>query len=74
MPSRYPGATAPDHYGDRVLSIAQWCDLNGFSLATGRRLLASGQGPRVIDLSARRKGIRLSDNRAWQDLRVRESA
>jgi predicted DNA-binding transcriptional regulator AlpA len=56
---------------DRVLTFAQWCDLNGFSKATGRRLIKAGEGPVVLQLSARRIGIRESDNAAWQAERVR---
>jgi hypothetical protein len=52
---------------DRVMSFSAWCELNGFSEATGRRILASGSGPRIIQLSARRIGIRVADNRAWQN-------
>lgn len=56
--------------GDRVMSFRQWCALNNFSAATGRRVLAAGAGPPVIRLSSRRIGIRLRDNRAWQDQRA----
>jgi predicted DNA-binding transcriptional regulator AlpA len=56
---------------DRVLSFAQWCDLNGFSKATGRRIIALGEGPPVLQLSPRRIGIKESDNAAWQASRAR---
>jgi hypothetical protein len=56
---------------DRVLSILQWCALNGFSEDTGRRILASGKGPKVLQLSSNRIGIRASDNKTWQDGLVR---
>jgi len=56
---------------DRVLRFADWCRLNSFSIATGRRIVQSGQGPPIIELSARRLGIRVGDNRAWQKTRVR---
>ena len=58
-------------HDDRILSLRDWCRLNGISLATGRRLIARGEGPRVIQLSARRMGVRVSDNRNWQDSRTR---
>jgi len=51
----------------RILSLPEWYRLCGFSDATGRRLLRSGKGPRVIQLSERRKGIALSDHLAWID-------
>jgi hypothetical protein len=49
-----------------------WCAVNGFSLATGRRIL-NGDGPKppIVQLSPRRIGIRESDNAAWQAARVR---
>jgi predicted DNA-binding transcriptional regulator AlpA len=56
---------------DRVLTFVQWCALNGFSEATGDRILKSGKGPPVIALSTRRRGIRESDNATWQASRAR---
>lgn len=56
---------------DRVLSFADWCRLNSFSIATGRRIVNADEGPPIIKLSARRLGIRVGDNRAWQKARVR---
>jgi hypothetical protein len=52
---------------NRVMSFRQWCQLNGFSYATGRRILASADGPIVLQLSANRIGIRHSDNLRWQE-------
>jgi len=60
-----------EHHRDRVLTFRQWCGLNGFSKATGLRILRRGDGPPVLQLSARRIGIRESDNAAWQASRVR---
>jgi hypothetical protein len=54
----------------RVLSFSDWCDLNTISQATGRRILASGQGPIVTRLSARRIGITIGNNAAWQGSRA----
>jgi predicted DNA-binding transcriptional regulator AlpA len=51
----------------RILSLDEWYKLCGFSDATGRRILNSGKGPRVIQLSERRKGIALGDHLAWID-------
>jgi predicted DNA-binding transcriptional regulator AlpA len=56
---------------DKVLSFAQWCAVNNFSKATGRRLIRAGEGPPVLQLSPRRIGVRESDNRVWQAARVR---
>jgi predicted DNA-binding transcriptional regulator AlpA len=57
---------------DRVLSFREWCAVNSFSTATGRRLIKAGLGPPVLQLSPRRLGVRESDNAAWQQSRVRK--
>jgi hypothetical protein len=54
----------PDDH--RVLTFRQWCELNGISLATGRRLLNAGNGPVFLQLSPRRIGVTVAANRAWQ--------
>jgi predicted DNA-binding transcriptional regulator AlpA len=59
---------------DRVLSFRHWCEINNFSKATGRRIINRGEGPRVLQLSTRRIGIRESDNAAWQASRTRGRA
>jgi len=71
--SRY-GKPKIDFQNDlQVLTFAEWCELNRFSIATGNRILARGEGPPVIQLSKRRLGIRVGDNRRWQESRVREA-
>jgi hypothetical protein len=67
-PSEHDRANPDDH---RVLSFRQWCELNSISLSTGRRILASGSGPQVTQLSRRRIGITNRSNRAWQAARTR---
>jgi predicted DNA-binding transcriptional regulator AlpA len=59
---------------DRVISFIEWCDLNGFSRSTGQRLIASGKGPRFIQLSEKRKGVTVGENRRWQQSRLIETA
>jgi hypothetical protein len=59
---------------DKVLSFGDWCALNGFSESTGQRLIASGQGPRFIQLSAKRRGVTVGENRRWQQSRLIEPA
>jgi hypothetical protein len=59
---------------DRVMSFRDWCALNDFSESTGLRICASGQGPRFIQLSAKRKGVTVGENRRWQQSRLIESA
>jgi hypothetical protein len=56
---------------DQVLSFVEWCRLNRLSERTGRRILASPGGPQTVQLSPRRVGIRVADNRAWQRARER---
>jgi hypothetical protein len=59
-------------FDDRqVLPFELWCQINNFSDRTGRRILASGSGPRVTALSAHRIGIVYADNRRWQESRAR---
>jgi predicted DNA-binding transcriptional regulator AlpA len=55
----------------RVLTIQEWCALTGISEATGKRLLRDGDGPAVIQLSARRIGIRTIDHSRWLAERMR---
>ena len=52
----------------KVLTLKEWCKLNTLSFATGKRILASGDR---VQLSARRVGIRVIDNRIWQEERLR---
>jgi predicted DNA-binding transcriptional regulator AlpA len=53
--------------GDRVRSLAETAAMLGISIATLRRLIAAGTGPKVIRLSPRRIGIRDSDRAAYLD-------
>jgi hypothetical protein len=56
---------------DKVLTFREWCALNAIGERTGRRIIKSPGGPIVTQLSERRIGIRISDNRAWQASRAR---
>jgi predicted DNA-binding transcriptional regulator AlpA len=69
MPVR--SSTGPLRQQSPVLSFSAWCQINGISERTGRRILASGDGPKTLQLSERRIGIREIDNAAWQESRVR---
>jgi hypothetical protein len=55
----------------RVMTFAQWCQFNGFSVATGRRLRKAGKGPKITQISDRRIGITVRANRKWQAARER---
>jgi predicted DNA-binding transcriptional regulator AlpA len=59
---------------DRVLTFDEWCELNGFSRSTGQRIRTSGEGPQFVQLSARRIGVIVSENRRWQRSRLIETA
>jgi predicted DNA-binding transcriptional regulator AlpA len=61
----------PVEHRDRVLTFGQWCAVNGFSEATGHRIIKGGNGPAVLQLSTRRIGIKESANAAWQASRTR---
>jgi hypothetical protein len=56
---------------DQVLTFREWCQLNRISPRNGRRIIASGAGPRVVQLSARRMGVTIRANREWQTARER---
>src|SRR5262245_46733345 len=56
---------------DRCLTFNEWCALNGIGQRTGRRILSSGNGPTVTQLSDKRIGITVRANREWQERRSR---
>ena len=62
---------APALHDDAVLLFHEWCALNTLSERNGRRILAGPDGPTVTQLSARRFGITVRNNRLWQQTRER---
>jgi predicted DNA-binding transcriptional regulator AlpA len=54
-------ATQPN----RVRSFQETAEICGISLATLRRRIDAGKGPRVTSMSERRKGISDRDRDAW---------
>lgn len=50
---------------DRVRNLRDTASLLGISLATLRRLIARGIGPKVVRVSDRRSGIRDSERERW---------
>jgi hypothetical protein len=56
---------------DRVLTFNEWCALNGICKRTGYRILNGPDPPLVVQLSPHRIGVRVADNRAWQQRRTR---
>jgi predicted site-specific integrase-resolvase len=55
----------------RVMTLRQWCEVNGFSWHTGLRLIKAGKGPKITQISDRRIGVTVANNRAWQKSRER---
>jgi hypothetical protein len=55
----------------RVMTIPEWCKVAGFSVWTGKRLLAAGKGPKLTQISDRRVGITVGHHRQWLAGRVR---
>ena len=55
---------------DRVLTLKQFADLNTLSLRTAKRLIEAGEIA-VVQLSAKRIGLRSSDVARWQAERIR---
>ena len=56
---------------DAVLTFNEWCALNGHSERQGRRIITSGNGPIVTQLSDRRIGISRKHHRDWLEKRAR---
>jgi predicted DNA-binding transcriptional regulator AlpA len=57
---------------DRVNTVQQVAERCGLSIVALRRILATGDGPKTTQLSARRMGIRESHLLEWLDARVRD--
>ena len=55
----------PLRKSQRIMSFKDWCALNNFSEATGRRIIRAGK-VRVTQLSERRIGIGEDDNADFQ--------
>jgi hypothetical protein len=68
---RVPAPIPPFLNPDQVLTFGQWCTVNNLSERTGRRILASGKGPVITELSPQRIGITVGNNKAWQEARAR---
>jgi hypothetical protein len=58
---------------DRVLTMAQWAEAASISPRTARELVATGKGPKVVELSANRMGVRVCDHRQWLAERTRRT-
>jgi hypothetical protein len=58
---------------DRVMSLSEWAELASISPRTARDVIARGDGPKVVQLSHKRLGIRVCDHREWLAARTRNS-
>ena len=56
---------AVDRAADPVRSLRYTASVLGISVATLRRLIADGVGPKVVRVSERRPGIRDSERERW---------
>jgi hypothetical protein len=56
---------------NQCLTFREWCGLGRFSPRTGRRIIASGNGPVVTQLSPKRIGITVANDRVWKASRER---
>ena len=67
-----PPLTADELQVDlKVLTLREWANLNSLSFGTAKRMFAEGRGPKTVQLSHRRVGVRVIDNRIWQEERLR---
>jgi hypothetical protein len=72
MPNNSEKVSLPAELFDlRVLTLQEIAVAEGTSVATLKRALDAGAGPKLIQLSKRRIGVRLGDYRRWQEQRVR---
>jgi hypothetical protein len=71
--SKWSALDAPlaTSHPNQVLTFHEWCQLNRISTRTGRRILNSGTGPVVTQLSPHRVGITIANNALWQASRAR---
>jgi predicted DNA-binding transcriptional regulator AlpA len=58
---------------DRVLSVPQWAKLASLSERTAREVIERGDGPKVVQLSPNRIGVRLCDHREWLAARTKSA-
>jgi predicted DNA-binding transcriptional regulator AlpA len=60
-----PAALPVIHHESQVLRIPEWAVLANISLRSARRLIASGEGPKVVRISSRLIGVTLASHKAW---------
>jgi hypothetical protein len=57
----------------KVIPWRVWCAQKGISVDTARRLRERGKAPRIIQISERRIGVTVADDREWTLERVRDA-
>jgi hypothetical protein len=57
----------------QVLYLSEWAQLARISMRTARRILARGDGPTVVRLSAKRVGVTVAAHKRWLASRERAS-
>jgi predicted DNA-binding transcriptional regulator AlpA len=63
-----------DNHDLKVLTLKECAEIIGISFETLKRMNRRGEGPKTIQLSPRRIGVRIVDLRAWQDARIKQAA
>jgi hypothetical protein len=58
-----------EHDLDRVTPLTDWFRRIGLPARSGRRLIASGEGPVVTELTAQRRGVRERHHIEWLNAR-----
>ena len=73
VPPKWSALDAPlaTSHPNQVLTFHEWCQLNRISMRTGRRIINSGTGPVVTQLSPHRIGVTVGNNAAWQASKAR---
>jgi predicted DNA-binding transcriptional regulator AlpA len=57
----------------KVLTLRECAALNGISMMTLKRRIKAGDGPRILQISPKRIGVRVIDARRWQESRLRSA-
>jgi predicted DNA-binding transcriptional regulator AlpA len=58
------------NFDDRIIPLAEVADASDLSIATLRRRIADGTGPKITKISERRIGVRGRHFREWLDALV----
>lgn len=73
MRKRKPEFKHLDNDDLKVLTLREAAALDGTAFVTFKRTIARGEGPRTIQLSPGRVGVRRIDYRKWQEARLRSA-